>query len=57
MSFSHWKDMRSSSIAKQVKFVKCFLRWSYRKSYNNNMAFDMFANKMKSTSKKVIFLT
>lgn len=57
MSFSHWKDMRSSSIAKQVKFVKWFLRWSYRKGYNNNMAFDMFANKMKSTSKKVILLT
>lgn len=51
------KDMRNSSIVKQIKFLKWFLRWASRKGYNQNMAFDKFMPKLKSASKKVIFLT
>lgn len=51
------KDMRNTSIAKQIKFVKWFLRWSNRKGYHQNMAYDKFTPKMKSAPKKVIFLT
>lgn len=51
------KNMRNTSIAKQIKFVKWFLRWSNRKGYHQNMAYDKFTPKMKSAPKKVIFLT
>lgn len=51
------KDFRNSSIEKQLKFVKWFLRWSIRKSYNDNNAFLTFKPKLKTTQKKVIFLT
>lgn len=51
------KDFRNSSIEKQLKFVKWFLRWSTKKEYNNNNAFDAFKPKLKTTQKKVIFLT
>jgi len=51
------RDMRNSTIGKQVNFLKWFLRWSFRKGYNRNNAYDNFKPKLKSTSKKVIFLT
>lgn len=51
------KDFRNSSIEKQLKFVKWFLRWSMRKGYNNNNTFESFKPKLKTTQKKVIFLT
>lgn len=51
------KNMRNTSIAKQIKFVKWFLRWGNRKGYHQNMAYDKFTPKMKSAPKKVIFLT
>lgn len=51
------KDFRNSSIEKQLKFVKWFLRWSIRKGYNENNAFETFKPKLKTTQKKVIFLT
>lgn len=51
------KDFRNSSIEKQLKFVKWFLRWSIRKGYNDNTAFNTFKPKLKTTQKKVIFLT
>ena len=51
------KDMRNTSIAKQIKFLKWFLRWANRKGYHQNMAYDKFMPKMKSAPKKVIFLT
>lgn len=51
------KDMRNSSIVKQIKFLKWFLRWASRKGYNQNMAFEKFMPKLKSASQKVIFLT
>ncbi len=51
------KDMRNSTIGKQLGFLKWFLRWSFKKGYNTNSAYDTFKPKLKSTSKKVIFLT
>ena len=51
------KDMRNSTIGKQMGFLKWFLRWSFKKGYNPNIAYDTFKPKLKSTSKKVIFLT
>lgn len=38
------KDFRNSSIEKQLKFVKWFLRWSIRKGYNDNNAFNTGKN-------------
>lgn len=51
------KKMRNTSIAKHVKFVKWFLRWSNRKGYHQNMAYDKFMPKIKNAPKKVIYLT
>lgn len=51
------KDMRNSTIGKQIAFLKWFLRWSFKKEYNQNMAYDSFKPKLKNTPKKVIFLT
>ena len=51
------KDMRNSTIGKQLGFLKWFLRWSFKKGYNTNSAYDTFNPKLKNTSKKVIFLT
>ena len=51
------KDMRNSSVGKQIGFLKWFLRWSFKKGYNHNIAFETFKPKLKTTPKKVIFLT
>lgn len=51
------KNMRNSTIGKQLGFLKWFLRWSLRKGYNNNNVFEGFKPKLKTTQKKVIFLT
>ena len=51
------KDMRNSTIAKQISLIKWFLRWSVKKGYTQNMAFASFKPKLKNTPKKVIFLT
>lgn len=50
-------DLRNTSVSKQIKFLKWFLRWSFNKGYNTNFAFDTFKPKLKNTPKKVIFLT
>ena len=51
------KDMRNRSIGKKLEFLKLFLRWSLRKGYHHNDAFDTFKPKLKITTKKVVFLT
>lgn len=51
------KNMRNSTIGKQISFLKWFLRWSFKKGYNQNAAYDSFKPKLKNTSKKIIFLT
>lgn len=51
------KGMRNSSIGKQLGFLKWFLRWSVKKGYNTDNTFYTFKPKLKTTPKKVIFLT
>ena len=34
------KNMRNSTIGKQLGFLKWFLRWSFKKGYNKNSAYD-----------------
>ena len=50
-------DMRNNSAEKQINYLKWFLRWSVKKGYNGNVAFDSFKPKLKNAQKKVIFLT
>ncbi|MDR1203148.1 MAG: site-specific integrase, partial [Tannerellaceae bacterium] len=51
------KNLRNSTIGKQMGFLKWFLRWSKKKGYNSNNTFEIFKPKLKTTQKKVIFLT
>ncbi len=51
------KDLRNSTIGKQIGFLKWFLRWAFKKGHHNNNAFETFKPKLKNTKKKVIFLT
>ena len=51
------KNMRNSTISKQIDFLKWFLRWSTNKKYNYTLAYQDFKPKIKNTPKKVIFLT
>ena len=51
------KQMRNTTIGKQIGFLKWFLRWANQKGYNNSKKFESFKPKLKSTPKKVIFLT
>ncbi|WP_163267921.1 site-specific integrase [Dysgonomonas sp. 216] len=51
------KNLRNSTIGKQLAFLKWFLRWSLNKGYNNNNAFLTFKPSFKTVPKKVIFLT
>lgn len=49
-------EMKNTTIAKQINFVKWFLRWATLKGYNTNTAFQSFSPKFKTAPKKVIFL-
>jgi integrase len=51
------KEMRNTTIGKQLSFLKWFLRWGFKKGYHHNNAFDAYKPKLKSTQKKIIFLT
>jgi len=51
------KDMRNSTIGKQLSFLKWFLRWAFKKGLHQNNAYDSYKPKLKSTQKKIIFLT
>lgn len=51
------QNMRNSTIDKQIKFVKWFLRWAFAKGYHTNNTFEMFKPKLKLVEKKIIFLT
>lgn len=50
------KNMRNSTIGKQLGFLKWFLRWTVSKGYMTNTDFQTFKPKLKKTQKKVIFL-
>jgi len=51
------KEMRNSTISKQLGFLKWFLRWATAKGYNTNNAYLVFKPKLKTSDKKVVFLT
>ncbi|SJZ73079.1 site-specific integrase [Porphyromonas cangingivalis] len=51
------KEMRNSTIGKQLAFLKCFLRWAFKQGVHQNNAYDTYKPKLKSTQKKIIFLT
>ena len=51
------KEMRNSTIGKQLSFLKWFLRWAFKKGVHKNNAYDSYKPKLKSTQKKIIFLT
>ena len=53
----HQLEMRNSTISKQVGFLKWFLRWSLKKGYHQNTAFETFKPKLKNPDKAIIFLT
>jgi hypothetical protein len=39
----HQLEMRNSTISKQVGFLKWFLRWSLKKGYHQNAAFETYS--------------
>lgn len=51
------REMRNSTIGKQLSFLKWFLRWSFKQGIHSNNAYDTFKPKLKDTQKKIIFLT
>ena len=51
------KEMRNSTIGKQLSFLKWFLRWAFKKGLHQNNDYDSYKPKLKSTQKKIIFLT
>ena len=51
------REMRNSTIGKQLSFLKWFLRWSFNQGMHRNNAYDTFRPKLKDTQKKIIFLT
>ena len=51
------KEMRNTTIGKQLSFLKWFLRWAFKKGVHQNNAYDSYKPKLKSTQKKIIYLT
>ena len=49
-------NMRNSSIANQISYLKRFLNWSAEKGLTGNTDFRKFSPKLKMSEKKVIFL-
>lgn len=50
-------NMRNSTIAQQLGFLKYFLKWAYSKGYNKQVAYQSYAPKLKHAEKRIIFLT
>lgn len=48
------REMRNSTIGKQLSFLKWFLRWSLSQGMHRNNAYDTFRPKLKDTQKKLI---
>ncbi|MFR9543843.1 MAG: phage integrase SAM-like domain-containing protein [Rikenellaceae bacterium] len=51
------KGFRNSSILKNLTFLRWFLRWAVTNGHSTNTDFDTFRPKLKSSDKRVIFLT
>ena len=50
------RQLKNSTIGKQIGFLKWFLRWAALKGYNDNMAFQSFTPKLKTANNTVVFL-
>lgn len=50
------KDMKNSTIGKQLGFLKWFLRWATLKGFNSNTAYQTFSPKLKAAQRQVVFL-
>lgn len=50
------KNLRNSTIRKQMGFLKWVLRWAHQKHYSDNCAYMTFKAKLKTAEKTVIFL-
>ena len=58
--FQHFlesKNHKNSTILKEFKSLKWFLKWAKRKGYQTNSYFELFQPKLKNIPKKVIFLS
>ena len=51
------KNMKNTTIEKNMEFLRWFLRWSLQKGFHKNGQFESFRPKFKKTQRKVIFLT
>lgn len=49
--------LKNSTIEKKIDCLKWFLKWAAERGYNSNLAYRSFRPTLKSTQKKVIFLT
>ncbi len=49
--------LKNSSIVKKLGYLRWFLNWATEKGYNTNMAYKSFKPTLKTTQKKVIYLT
>lgn len=49
--------LKNSTIEKKLDCLKWFLKWSTNKGYNTNIAYKTFHPTLKTTQKKVIYLT
>lgn len=60
LSYLEKKGLRNTTIAKNLAFVRWFLRWAHKKGYYNGDMQDTFKPKLKGTdgnSKEIIYLT
>lgn len=55
--FRNTKNMRNSTIGKQLGYLKWFLKWAFQKQHFTDASYMTFSAKLKSTQKEVIFLT
>lgn len=49
--------LKNSTLLKRISFLRWFLRWAVRKNYITDNTFETFRPKLKTTQKKIIFLT
>lgn len=60
LAYLEKKELRNTTIAKNLAFVRWFLRWAHKKGYYNGDVQDTFKPKLKGTdgnSKEIIYLT
>ncbi|MFR9592669.1 MAG: site-specific integrase [Rikenellaceae bacterium] len=51
------KELRNTTVTKNLTFLRWFLRWSVANGFSTNTDFEAFRPKLKSSDKRVIFLT